>query len=418
LACALLLASAPALANPVEVLGLTSRRAGQANAGVGAADDASALYYDPAGLVASPGGELVLGTVGAYSHLSINADHASLADPIGFQLALRAPLRLGGALADRLAIGVALHVLPRTVARVTAPAPDEAFYLHYADRLSRMVVLPGAAVRLGHGFSFGAAANILAGLSGSIRPTNVVAGALDARVDERMPARARAIAGVQWQLSRSLRLGAVYRQRFEVPLETTVQRAIAGQVVDVDVQAKTHFTPHQVGLGLGATTGEYAIALDLGWAMWSGNPGPYARLDGRRPVVIPFQDSFSLRAGIESLADEGLVFRGGYGLESSPVPKTQHGVTNLLDGTRHTLAFGTGYAWSGVRLDAHLQVQIVATRRMAKTPFDGVGAYDPYASLPDEDPDTDGLQTGNPGSPSIKSGGEVISAGLSLQVPL
>ena len=52
--CAVLFASANAHAGPLDVFGLTSRRAGQANAGLAAADDASALYYDPAGLVAVP----------------------------------------------------------------------------------------------------------------------------------------------------------------------------------------------------------------------------------------------------------------------------------------------------------------------------------------------------------------------------
>ena len=67
--------------------------------------------------------------------------------------------------------------------------------------------------------------------------------------------------------------------------------------------------------------------------------------------------------------------------------------TQRMLGTRHTIAFGTGYAWKKVRLDAHLQVHIVATRRMSKTEFDGVGLYDPYTSLPDEDPDTNGTQS-------------------------
>ena len=80
-ALAVLVAAAPARANPIEVFGFTSQRAGQANTGVAAADDASALYYDPAGLVASPGGELVVGTLGAYSNLGINRRRVALSDP-------------------------------------------------------------------------------------------------------------------------------------------------------------------------------------------------------------------------------------------------------------------------------------------------------------------------------------------------
>ena len=176
-------------------------------------------------------------------------------------------------------------------------------------------------------------------------------------------------------------------------------------------KAPQQFSPHQVGLGVAGNTGEFGYALDLGWSRWSSYAGPLS-------VHVPYKDSFSVRAGLESVADTGLVFRGGYALDSSPIPRSQTGVTNLLDGTRHTIAFGTGYLWKRVRLDAHLQVRIVATRRSTKSVFDGTGTYDPYTSVPDEDPRSNEVASSNPGYPAMKSGGEVISAGLSLQVPL
>lgn len=424
---AVLVAAVPARANPIEVFGLTSQRAGQANTGVAAADDASALYYDPAGLVASPGGELVIGTLGAYSHLAINSRRVGLADPYGLQLAVRAPLPLGGALADRFAVGVGLHLLPRNVARIIAPAPDQAFYPYYGDRLSRVVVLPGAAMRLGHGLSIGGAVNVLAGLGGSIYAAEGATRAIDARVDERVPTVARAIAGVHWQLSSSLRLGAVYRQRFEIPFSTSAQTIVAGEPIDIDLRAAGQFTPHQVAAGIAWASEDFTAALDVGWASWSGYPGPYVKVDSRLPLVgpvpgqpphVPFRDTISVRAGLESPASEGVAFRGGYGFESSPVPRNQRGVTNLLDGTKHTIAFGGGYAWQRLRVDAHVQIQLVSTRRSTKTVYDGTGDYDPYTSVRDEDAMTAGTQISNPGYPTIKSGGEVVSAGFTVEVPL
>src|SRR4051812_50187952 len=50
--------AAAARANPFELLGLTSRHAAQANAGAATADDAAALYYDPAGPAPGPGKEV------------------------------------------------------------------------------------------------------------------------------------------------------------------------------------------------------------------------------------------------------------------------------------------------------------------------------------------------------------------------
>jgi long-chain fatty acid transport protein len=426
-ALAVLVAAAPARANPIEVFGLTSQRAGQANVGVAAADDASALYYDPAGLVASRGGELVIGTLGAYSHLAINDSIAKLSDAYGFQLAVRAPLPLGGALADRFTVGVALHLLPRNVARIIAPAPDQAFYPYYGDRLSRIVVLPGAAARLGGGLSIGAAVNVLASLNGTIYAAEGATRGLDARVDQRVPTVARAIAGMQWQVSPALRFGVVYRQRFDIPFSTTARTIVAGEPIDLDLRASGLFTPHQVAAGVHWATSDFAAALDIGWANWSGYPGPYVQVDSRLPLIgpvagqtprVPFNDTFNVRAGLESLTDEGLVYRGGYGFESSPVPKQQTGVTNLLDGTKHTVAFGGGYVWKRLRVDAHLQLTLVSTRTLQKTAYDGMLPYDPYTSIRDENPMASGTQSTNPGYPSLKSGGEVISAGLTLEVPL
>ncbi|HEX5061499.1 MAG TPA: hypothetical protein VFV99_19160, partial [Kofleriaceae bacterium] len=71
-----------------------------------------------------------------------------------------------------------------------------------------------------------------------------------------------------------------------------------------------------------------------------------------------------------------------------------------------------------LRVDAHVLVTIVATRTLTKTVYDGKGAYDPYTSLRDEDPNVSGAQITNPGFPSVKSGGELLSAGLTLTVPL
>lgn len=423
-ALAVLATTVPARANPLEVFGLTSRRAGQANTGVAAADDASALYYDPAGLVGSPGGELVVGALAGYSHLSINSGRATLDEPVAIQLAFRTPLRLGRAIADHVTVGLGVHLLPGTLARVDAAAPDEAFYPYYADRLSRMVILPGAAVRLGHGVALGAAFDVLASMSGSSRATETGDG-IDARVDQRAPAIARVLAGLQWQVTPAIRLGAVYRQRFDVPVVTRTQVLVGGDLVDVDLRTTGDFAPHELAAGIAWTGDDLAASLDLGYALWSGYPGPYVRAESPlaakmpgRPPEVPFADTFSVRAGLESVASEGVVFRGGYGFETSPVPKDQHGVTNLLDGTKHTVAFGAGYVWKRLRIDAHAQVQIVTTRRMIKSVYDGNGPYDPYTSVRDEDPDLAGTQSSNPGYPSLKSGGEVFSAGLTLAVPL
>ncbi len=359
-------ASTRAQANPFEVLGLTSRHAAQANAGVASADDAAALYYDPAGLVASPGKDLSLGTIGAYSKL----DDADLHDRLGVQLAMRAPLPLAGPLRDRIVVGIALHMLPHEVARIISPSPDQPFYPYFSGRLSRIVVLPGAAVRLTDRIAIGGAIDVLAGLTGTIDAGEGATRAVDARVDERVGTIARAILGGTVQATDALRLGLVYREKFELPFHTAATTLVAGEPIDLDVSASGLFTPHELVAGVGYARPSFVASLDLGWQMWSGYPGPYVKVDSQLPLVgavpgqapaVAFTDTYAIRAGIETRRnDDGLVLRGGYAFETSGVPDlaAQMG-TKLLDGPHHTIAAGAGWQLGRFRFDAHVQAQLV-----------------------------------------------------------
>jgi long-subunit fatty acid transport protein len=422
-AIVLALGAGRASANPFEVLGLTSRHAGQASAAAASVDDAAALYYNPAGLVATPGIEVSIGTIGAYSHLQ---GTGKLADPAGAQLAMKAPLPLRGSFANRIVVGVALHVLPGDVAHIIAPRPDEPYDPYYGDRMSRIVILPGAAVRFGR-LAVGVSFDVLAGFGGTLEASEGATRAIDARADQRIPTVARVIAGATWQLTPSVRLGAVFHQRFELPFATTTKTLVAGEPIDLDIKASGLFTPHQLVLGGAWTRGKHVISFDARYSRWSGYPGPYVRVDSRLPIVgdvpaleprVPFDDTLGGRLGIESRIGRHWFARGGYGFETSPVPARQTGVTNLLDGPRHTLAVGAGRAWGRARLDAHVQLQLVQHRTLDKELFDGKGAYDPFTSLRDEDLDTPEVQITNPGFPGITGGGQVVSGGVTLEVGL
>ncbi len=355
-----------ARANPLEVLGLTSRHAAQANAGVASVDDAAALYYDPAGLVASPGKELSLGTIGAYSKL----DDADLHDRLGVQLTMRAPLPLAGPLKGRIVVGIALHLLPHEVTRIISPSPDQPFYPYFSDRLSRIVVLPGAAVRLTDRIAIGGAVDVLAGLTGTIAAGEGATRALDPAVDERVGTIARVILGGTVQATECLRFGAVYREKFEVPFHTKATTLVAGEPLDLDVSAAGLFTPHELVAGVAYARPGFVASLDLGWQMWSGYGGPYVKVDSDLPLVgevpgqapvVAFSDTYSIRAGIETRRnDDGLILRGGYAFETTGVPdlSAQMG-TMLVDGPHHTLAAGAGWQLGRFRFDAHVQTQIV-----------------------------------------------------------
>lgn len=429
-----------AAASPAEVFGLGSRNAAQAGAGVASTDDFAATLVNPAGLARSDGKRLTLGGQGAYANLRINDRRTGLSDPAGGLFGLTAPAPLGGPLAGRIHIGLGMYVLPGAIARIVARFPDEPFYPYYQGRTERLMVVPGVGVKVMRGLEVGLAANFLAGLGGALQASEGGNRGLDARVDEKVPGVARIIAGATWSPLDALRVGLVYRQRFDVPFATRAETEVAGEPIDLDLRAAGQFSPHQVAAGVAWRAGAGAtVSLDLTYARWSTYPGPFVEVKSELPLVgplaaqlptVPWKDTFGARLGGEIAVSEQLILRGGYGFETSPVPAQQPGITNLLDGPRHIVGAGVGIVqWRRggtrrVRLDLHVQAQLVQPRTLDKRVFAAGEDGDGFDGLRDEvtddpnEPTTLGAQISNPGYPTIESGGQVFSGGLTVEVEL
>lgn len=428
---------ARAVASPLDVFGLGSRHAAQAGVGVAAVDDAAAPLVNPAGL-ARAGKRFTVGALGAYANLAIDERRTGLDAPVGALFALTTPAPLGGPLAGRLHLGFVLYVLPGSLARIVARRPDAPFYPYYQGRTERMVILPALAARLRDDLELGVTANFLAGLGGGLTAGEGATRAIEARVDERVSSVARVIAGLTWRPTDDLRLGLAVRQRFDVPFATVARTEVAGEPIDLDLSAHGQFSPAQVTVGATWSGAPGRVSLDFTYARWSTYDGPFVEVKSALPLVgplaaalpaVPWHDTFALRAGGEF--DRGaLTLRGGYGFETSPVPATQPGVTNLLDGNKHLVGLGLGHRWpralggKGLRLDGHVQVQAVGARRMRKVVLAAGAEGGSFDGLRDEvvddpnDPTTLGVQISNPGYPSIESGGQVLSAGVTLEVGL
>ena len=436
-ACAATVRAPDSAASPLDVFGVGSRHAAQAGAGVAAVDDAAAPLVNPAGL-ARAGKRFTVGALGAFANLSINERRTGLTEPVGGLLALTAPAPLGGPLAGRVHVGLAMFVLPGSLARIVAHFPDEPFYPYYQGRTERMVILPAIAARVRDDLAIGVGANFLAGLGGGLSASEGATRAIEARVDEQVPSVARLIAGVTWSPRADLRLGLAVRQRFEVPFATVARTEVAGEPIDLDLAASGQFSPAQATLGLTWSGAGAHASLDVTYARWSTYPGPFVAVKSALPLVgplaaalpsVPWHDTLAVRAGGE-LERGAIVLRGGYGFETSPVPDQQPGVTNLLDGPKHTIGLGLGWRWpgalggKGVRLDVHAQAQLVGARRLRKELLATGEDGDPFDGLRDEvvddpnEPATLGAQVSNPGYPSITSGGQVFSGGVTLEVGL
>jgi hypothetical protein len=130
-----------------------------------------------------------------------------------------------------------------------------------------------------------------------------------------------------------------------------------------------------------------------------------------------------------------LPLRAGFAFESSPVPE-QPGRTNLLDGHKLIVSLGAGLDLGRrlkrrVTLDLHVRVHALIPRTFEKRVVTSSQecpaqppALGPDQALSDEVPcdrtdvTTLGLQISNPGYPSLRASGVVLSGGLTLGVEL
>jgi long-subunit fatty acid transport protein len=380
LAIFICLGAIPARASTPDVFGLGSEESAVCGASAARVHDFSAGHYDPAGLTLVEKPEVSIGVLGFGSTLSLPGGKTqSIADPYAVVVGAAAPVPLLRWLENRIYFGLALSILPTGVVRVIAHNPTtDAFFPLYDNRTQRLVVLPSVAVRLPKGVSIGLGFNYLAGLGGHVSGAEGTTRAIEARVDEAIFSILSVNAGIRWQAKRWLALALVYREQFSVPFSTYSSNLVAGQPINIDVDAQGLFTPHQLLVG-GALSlpKRVMLSLDVGWSHWSGWSGPFVTVSSQLPLVGPidarppavnFSDTGWFRLGVEWLALDKpkaqVLLRGGYGFESAALASPPAG-TQLQDGHKHRLALGLGgrlpFGPMMFRLDAHAQLDVVGS---------------------------------------------------------
>ena len=227
-------------------------------------------------------------------------------------------------------------------------------------------ILPGAGVKVIDGLWVGMSLNFLAGPDGARSPARLDPRARG-RVDEKVPSVARINAGVLYQFIPSVRIGATFRQRFELPFATRADTEVAGEPIDLDLRAAGQFTPNQVTVGGAFLDAMGHVALDLTWSNWSEFPGPFVVVESELPLVgplagalpaVPYRDTIAARIGGEIAASEAVTLRGGYGFET----RRSGGADRRDQPARrpqHTIGLGLGLGWKRatgkrVRLDLHV----------------------------------------------------------------
>lgn len=357
-------------ANPLDAFGFGARGVGLGGAMTALSDDVSANYYNPAGLATGAGVHLELGYTFVTPTLRLNEADQAVDESRGFQ----GGALLGGQLfGRRVGFSLGLHLPDERVSRVRALPERQPRWVLWDNRPQRIVITSSAAAEIVDGLTLGAGITYLANtrgalhLEGDVNLFDAEQTQLVSTVDATLASIRTANVGLLYRRG-PWRLGAVWRQDFRLLLELDVD--VTGRVVtdpeNVVVPAgRFHlvslntnlFSPQQAYLGVAYAGERWRFALDVGWLDWSAFPSPTAAIDlelelaplefslplPAAPLPPAFHDIWVPRVGVEwtALPGEhlGIVLRGGYFFEPSPVPE-QPGRTNYVDADKHGLGLG------------------------------------------------------------------------------
>jgi hypothetical protein len=447
------IAGPPARANSFDLFGLGGRGAAMGDAVTALSTGPAAHYYNPAGTALGDRAELMISALGYQGWLKYRETTLGIDNPFEIAVGQTVAVPFKGKLAKRIWLGLVLSTHSDILARIKAHLPSDPFYPYFDNRTQRLVLLITLAGKLldhpKHGrLSAGLSVNYFAAVGGTIIGQEGPSRSLEARVSENLAGFVRWNAGLRYDW-RWLHAGLVFRQQFSERFGTESYNFVAGTDLNLAFSSEGLFSPHTLVAGLGFTPGQrLALGLDVAWSMWHLYGGPYVRVTSLLPLVgglvgdlprVNFKDTVAVRLGVEYRVDLPkklvLPLRLGLAFETSPVPE-QPGRTNLLDGHKFVTSLGLGLDFGRrlkrrITLDLHVRLHALIPRTFKKTIYTGSSECPAQPSpltldqaLQDEvpcdrtDASTLGLQISNPGYPSLRASGVVLSGGLTLGVEL
>ena len=362
------LATASSSASTMELYGFGARSIGLAGTSEAVAEDYFATYSNPANLALARrvhfglGGHLVANSfavdrVGGQERYPTELP----ADLVTGHLGVSAPL--GGWLANRLAIGIAMHIPIGSPTQITSRdyrTPQVVLYDSIGDRL---VVAFGVGARLLDWLSIGVSAQLLASLEGS---AELHLSALEQRftskeLDIDLLSRLYPIVGMTLHPGDNFRFALVWRAAAQVdyrlPLEVFVEELGALQFTIAGVGL---YSPDSFVAASSWRFGDRALLTAAAtWARWSRMPplapdlavdmggeqlgpgGEQLRLLHVRSTQIAMaaKDIVVPRVGFELRQSPWWRWRAGLRYRPTPFPKAD-GSANYLDAAATTVAFG------------------------------------------------------------------------------
>lgn len=365
LALAALATTRAASGSPQDLFAYGPRPFAMGGTGAAFVTDVSSVHANPAGLSGLRERTFTLGLAGAAFALEQGGQHFAADSLAGTIIGVGLPLPFGGALRDRIGVGVGFFTPTNIIVRGRILRPETPQFVLLPDRVQSVTLQFGMGVRLPAGFSVGVGVMALAGLTGTVLVTTDATGRAGSAIDTQLTATYAPVAGVRFQRGR-WRAAAVYRGALEASFGVSITATGLGvEIPTLDISGVAQYDPAQVHLEGAWETTLWTLSLGLtgkAWGAWEG-PARATTPNSPAPPSPDLRHTLVPRVGVERrwTWDDGsaLALRGGAFFEPSPAPLATP-ARQYLD--NHRLAVSAGLSMSvtaaGTRYTAELFAQV------------------------------------------------------------
>jgi len=353
-----------AFANGLSLNSIGTRALGMGGAMVGLADDATSIYWNPAGMSNVPGTFVGLYVTGitpsanyAWSYPTFGIDIDTKAETIMHV----APNLFATYQTGDWTFGLGVYVPAGLGVKwkgeeLTGISGGTAF--EWESLVGAVSISPTVAYQVSEAFSLGLSANIYYAFFDLKRPAQVIAPNTYAQYSEESTGTGYGVTiGAQYKINEMFTLGATYRSQATVKMSGTAKNpffANAGAPTESEFDRDVSW-PTWIAGGLAVKATEcWVITFDVQYSQWSKtqdvltaeykDPQWAAMMEasGGDQFELHWKDATQIRLGTEYLVTKELALRAGYYYDPAPAPDE---TLNILfpSSTNNTITFGAGY---------------------------------------------------------------------------
>lgn len=408
------------MSNPYDIFGNGARANGLSWAYTALAEDASACFYNPAGLAQLERLQIELGYFYAEPHMFINGRDVGVDKNKGTYIGFVASTKIFG---HRLTAGADVFLPDQHVMRFLMLPSTKPQFVMYLNNNHVVAALVCGGLELFKWLYIGGGASFMGdnygGVNFTISEREPSTGSLESDIGSMF----KPIFGILAKPFRVVKVGFTYREKTEVDLklpnvinipelvifdENSIS-IISPSKLTLLATSYSHFSPTQFDFGISwRPITPLLLSLDLNYALYSEfhNPSPYTyvKLEGGLEELFPvnvmpyppdpkFKDILIPSIGIEfqplSRKHVDLDIRTGYAYRPTPVTNYSTGL-NFVDANAHILSAGLGLTFKSflkilprpLSLDFFYQHQILENREIERPVWDPIGSFEISGYVP------------------------------------